>query len=148
MAVPYPPARRFEAKRGEGADIESAGAQRRYLPRGPALVAVAVVSVSLCCFAALVAGPGRTEDVSVDAANGGASGVPRDAERLIQRAVRKAVAVSCSLAIALAGPLESQACATRSQKAAGRLCVTRVPPPHVPWCRAPRGMCSRMSNPR
>jgi hypothetical protein len=98
MAVPYPPARRFEAKRGGGDDIESAGAQRRYLPRGPALVAVAVVSVSLCCFAALVEGPGRTEDVSVDAANGGASGVPRDAERLIQRAVRKAVAVSCSLA--------------------------------------------------
>jgi hypothetical protein len=45
MAAPYPPARRFEAKRGGGADIESAGAQRRSLPRGPALVAVAVVAV-------------------------------------------------------------------------------------------------------
>lgn len=71
-------------------------------------MAVAVVAVSLCCFAALVAGPGRTEEVSVDAANGGASGVSRDAERVIQRAVRKAVAVSCSLPIALAGPCESK----------------------------------------
>ena len=148
MVAPYPHARRFEAKRGGGADIESVGAQRRYLPRGPVLVAVAVVSVSLCCFAALVASPGRTEDVSVDKADGGASGVPRDAERVIQRAVRKAVAVSCSLAIPLAGPLESQACATRSQKAAGLQCLTRVPPPHALWRRAPRGMCSRMSSPR
>jgi len=96
MAAPYPLARRLEAGCGAGAGVDEASARRR-LSRGTSGVAVAVVAVavSLCCYAALVAGPGaapRTEAISVDA-QGGGKGVSRDAERLIQRAVRKAVRV-------------------------------------------------------
>jgi len=77
-----------------GSGAVEAEAQRRRVSRVRPAVAVAV-AVSLFCYAALVAGPQRvpTEAVSMgkDASAIGKNGVSKNAERVIQSAVRKAV---------------------------------------------------------
>ena len=87
---------------GERCERQISGMGQRGWRRG-SIVAVATAAASLAAIVVLTIGPARTqlptETVSVGGGKGdggamGSSGVSKDAERVIQSAVRKAVSVS------------------------------------------------------